>query len=414
MYPPIFPLLLAPLYHWFGLALRPMKVECICFFMVALYFVYLLVKNESSEWVALATVALIGFCPYFWDFKDVVYSEFPFLAFAYAALYLGQRSEQADPNGRTSLACGAAVGILSYLAYGTRTVGFLVLGAILLRQLVLWRRVTRFSLAAGAVFVIGVIAQKLVLRSSPDYVGSFLRVVTVRDFFVAPWHYFVGLPVLWENGRSSSVQWLTYGITGLLAARCAWARWREKWRLIDIFAVLYGFFIIWFPWGGKRYLIPIMPFYVFYVLSGLEILTSGSLRPARLWLSGALAALVIGGFVSEYSTMDWAEIADGIQRSAVTEMVQYVKDHIGPKGMVVFEKPRFLSLYAETRASDIYEVPQTDEMLRYYRKIGVTDVIIPKEPVEERTAFLFHLMIEKRSQFEKIFENGAFAIYKFK
>ena len=65
MYPPVFPLLLAPLYHWYGLTLTPMKIECVVFFSIALYLVYFLLKNEGSERLALATVALVGFCPYF-------------------------------------------------------------------------------------------------------------------------------------------------------------------------------------------------------------------------------------------------------------------------------------------------------------------------------------------------------------
>src|SRR6185503_5993709 len=79
-------LLLAPLYHFYGPALTPMKVECIAFFCLALFFLYLLLRDHGDG-VALLTVAIVGLCPYFWDFKDTLISDYPFLAFAYAALW---------------------------------------------------------------------------------------------------------------------------------------------------------------------------------------------------------------------------------------------------------------------------------------------------------------------------------------
>jgi hypothetical protein len=42
-----------------------------------------------------------------------------------------------------------------------------------------------------------------------------------------------------------------------------------------------------------------------------------------------------------------------------------VQREIGPTGMVVFEKARFLSLYGDTRASEIHDVAQCDTMLDY-------------------------------------------------
>jgi hypothetical protein len=414
MYPPIFPLLLAPLYHWYGLALTPMKVECIGFFSVALYFVYLVLKNVSSVRLALATVALVGFCPYFWDFKDTLISEYPFLAFTYAALYVAQQSERCGNSTKSSVGIGAAVGLLAYLAYGTRTVGFLVIVAILLHHFIVWRKLTSFSVAAGVVFAIGVVAQKLVITASPDYVGSFNRVVTLRSFLGSPWWYFKTMATLWDNGRNLPLAVLTYSITSLFAIRGLWVRFRQKWSAVDAFVVLYGLFIVWFPWGGKRYLMPIIPFYIFYFLVGLQSLTARYSASACGWLQTGLAAAIIAGYISKYTTLDWIEVTHGVQGPEVAQMVQYVQREIGPAGLVVFEKARFLSLYGETRTSEIYEVAQCDTMLDYYHQMGVTHLIIPRNPTQTNTALLAKLVAERPAHFEKKFDNGAFSVYKMK
>src|SRR5690349_10751607 len=57
-YPPIYPLLLAPVYALFGLDLTPMKVEVIVFFLMALYAMFLVLRQELPAHYALAGVAL--------------------------------------------------------------------------------------------------------------------------------------------------------------------------------------------------------------------------------------------------------------------------------------------------------------------------------------------------------------------
>jgi hypothetical protein len=57
-------------------------------------------------------------------------------------------------------------------------------------------------------------------------------------------------------------------------------------------------------------------------------------------------------------------------------------------------------------------MPQIETMLDYYRRVGVTHVIIPAKPTEERTRFLGLLLAARPNQFEKKFDNGGFVVYK--
>src|SRR5262245_4621009 len=66
-YPPIFPLLLSPIYKIWGLNLTAMKIEIIVVFLVSLIAIFAALKSELPWPYLIATVAVIGFNPFFWQ-----------------------------------------------------------------------------------------------------------------------------------------------------------------------------------------------------------------------------------------------------------------------------------------------------------------------------------------------------------
>src|ERR1700722_205602 len=91
-YPPVFPLLLAPLYRQFGLNLIPMKVEQTVFLMLTLILVYFFWRRDLGNRYALALIAILGFSPAFWIAKDEVLSDLPFLLAFYLTATLVRTS----------------------------------------------------------------------------------------------------------------------------------------------------------------------------------------------------------------------------------------------------------------------------------------------------------------------------------
>ncbi len=93
VYPPIFPLLLSPIYYWFGLNLQAMKVEIILFFCAFLFIFWLTIKDELPFPYQVAAIIALGMNPFLWDYKDQVMSEIPFLLFTFLGLLLIQRAK---------------------------------------------------------------------------------------------------------------------------------------------------------------------------------------------------------------------------------------------------------------------------------------------------------------------------------
>src|SRR5690348_17516098 len=125
-YPPIFPLFLAPIYKLFGLNLTAMKVGVILTFLITLLIFIQIIKNDLSQGLQLALITVIGLNPYFWDLKDQIMSDIPFLVPAYLSIYLVYRAYQSNVTGLNKFLFGLAIGVTFYLAYGTRPVGLIL------------------------------------------------------------------------------------------------------------------------------------------------------------------------------------------------------------------------------------------------------------------------------------------------
>ena len=87
-YPPMFPSLLAPLVKLYGRNLAAMKMEEVIFFTLALLSIYGYYRRDLPWPYLFALVALIGLNPSFWEAKDSITSDIPFLFFFFLAATL--------------------------------------------------------------------------------------------------------------------------------------------------------------------------------------------------------------------------------------------------------------------------------------------------------------------------------------
>ena len=77
-WPPVFPLLLAPVVRARGVDLRAMQVEVACLFTLTLAAIALAFKSELSAGAVAAVIAIVGFNFHFWDATDQVMADIPF------------------------------------------------------------------------------------------------------------------------------------------------------------------------------------------------------------------------------------------------------------------------------------------------------------------------------------------------
>src|SRR5690348_2224194 len=133
LYPPVFPLLLAPGYFVGGLTdLVPMQVEIVVFFTGILIVLWRGLGQELPPIEGAILLAIIGFNPVLWAFKDSIVSDIPFTFLLYLTLFLANdiAKDLTSKTWRVWKTLGLA--LLVYLCYGTRTVGIVLVPALLL------------------------------------------------------------------------------------------------------------------------------------------------------------------------------------------------------------------------------------------------------------------------------------------
>ena len=179
-YPPGLPLIIAPLYAFFGLSLTPAKILMVVLFFAALV-VFGLTVERRLAWPFLTLMMVdLAFTPYFWEYKDNVAADYPFLFFAFITLFLVSQvfAEDEDSMRRADPFKLLWIGISIYIAIATRAIGLSLLVAILLLDVAQARRpmpTRRFWLPAGVVVVL-MAAQLFILPSNDNtYLAGFLE-----------------------------------------------------------------------------------------------------------------------------------------------------------------------------------------------------------------------------------------------
>jgi hypothetical protein len=409
-YPPVFPLLLAPVYALFGLDLVPMKVLVVLLLGAFLGVLALLLRRRLDGLSVAGCLLVIGLSPYVWQHKDRLLSEVPFLLFAYLALYLMGRAF--DPPGRLRpWAWAALAGLASYLAFGTRTVGVVLLPALAAYEVVRFRRIGVVTLAAGAVFAAGVLVQAALLPVDGSYLDQLVADPVV--FARVGWSLARAMGSFFANGYSHDVTRALYLVLLLLAAAGFVARLRRS-RLTpcEPFAVFSVVLVVLWPsseWN-LRYLLPVLPLFVAYACEGLRALPASW---PRLRAGAAAAALLamVASYGAAYTRAEWGPFREGVTAPETVALFEFVRTRTRPDDVFLFQEPRALALYTGRRASAHQVEPSDEHLWGYLRQIGATHLVVsPRCPASY--AVLAPFVGRYADRLEEVFANEGYTVYR--
>jgi hypothetical protein len=414
-YPPIFPLMLTPVYAIFGLNLMTMKVFVVLLFMALLGVLALLLEKRLPLPYVLVCLALFALNPYVWQHKDRLLSETPFMLFAYLTLVLAEKALQAATR-RAALIWGIAAGTAAYLAFGTRTVGVVLVPSILTFDLLKRRRLGVASLAIAAAFVAGVAAQKCLLVVEGSYLDQLVfdpaLYARITLSLVRALGYYL------ENGYSNVARLILFACSLSLASWALLARLRGQWTACEVFAVFNCLVLVFWPAAEyeRRFLLPILPLFFLWVAEGLHRFESTSLQRLEKPAAAALTLAVLLSYAGWYSRMDTGPIRDGVGSPEAIALFDWVKKQTDAGDVFLFQKPRAFALYTGRRALAHHQADDTRRLEQTLRKHGVSHVVVYHSspfPVFQRSGRLLETFIAANpSDFEKIFENHGFRVYR--
>ncbi|MCL6480108.1 MAG: hypothetical protein K6U02_00125 [Firmicutes bacterium] len=335
-YPPIWPLVLAPIYFFFGLDPDPFKWLNIGILALLATVVWLAYRRVLSPKAGIALAALIGFNPYLTGLKNTVFSELLFLLLAFLTFYASR------------LRLGILCGIAAYFAYGTRPLGALILLSVIFADIIDQKKLTAFSLKVGLIATSLIVLQNLVVRSELEYI----TIATLGEHSIQEnFRFYVGIMSIFLAGDMHIiVRSIVLGLTCGLAVVGIWRSVRIRLEAEHVFLAIYGLFILLWPIHQARYLLPLLPVLLLYAV-----------RTIRYELSAV--PLILVALIASFG---WRP---EIREHAPLKFYQRVKVELPIDSVFVGSTPRALALYAERRAA---RYPETGDVREYLRRLQAT------------------------------------------
>ena len=392
-YPPVFPLLLAPVYALFGLNLTAMKMVGIVCFVLALGVLCAMRAKQWPQSYQIALIAIVGFNPYFWLFKDNVLSDFPFLLFTYLSLGLIDRYAQADIAGRRAgaeVTWGIATGVTIYLAYGTRSVGLVILMCFFLCQI--WRY-HRDKLRGGGwhtalVFGsagVGIAVQKMVIDRGHGYMSQLLVYGAGIDIVIALIKANLnsmldGIFQFWQNGFGPNpVTWLVSILASVMAAMGYGHQLRARPSVYELFVPMYFLIVLLWPMGqDPRFLLPLLPLYVLYMLQGARWIFP---QVRSRWgppLMAASALVVAASYIGHFTNLNFGPIREGVETRQALDLFAFIRTQTKPDDVLIFAKPRVTGLFTGRRSAALHLGGEESSWLTFIETIRATHLIVTR------------------------------------
>lgn len=415
-YPPIYPLMLAPIYAVWGFDFTPMKIEIILFFIGSLILLVLYYRKFFTLSYLSSYILLIGFNANYWDFKDNIQSDIPFLFFLCLTIFL---LNKAQSSYYVNVLLAIFSGIAMYLAYGTRTIGFLLPLSLLLTDFIQYRRLRKTNIISLGIFIICFGVQSILIKSDASYFDtlSFDPSHIIYNIYI----YMIDTANFWQDGYTF-LNFILFFLINILAGVGYITLVKSKVTFLEIFIPLYTILILLWPaFQTNRFFLPIFPFYLQYVFFGI--------RTTVIWLKKqnylvifhnektmfySLLLTLILFYGLRYTTLEYGPITNGMDNSATIALFDYIKDNTSKNAITVFVKARALSLYTQRASSVFYKPDNYSDLWSYFQSIKVNYFVVNSVQIDGKNdlEYLLPFLDKYKSQLFPVYSNVDFKVYK--
>lgn len=406
-YPPIYPLLLASVYRVWGLNLWALKVVTVLCFAGFLLVFSELIQPHFSPLLSSCALLVVGFNPVFWGHRDVLLAEFPYLLFSFAALLAMQKAYQNLSSDQWRIGLAAVVGALLYLAYGTRTIGIVLLPAMVLVDVIKFRKLSRFLIGALAVAIVLIVAQNVMLYSPAGYSGAVQH--SVRMALGNALFYAKTVSYVWQNGFSKKVQIVFALLFTALATGCFVRRLWTRWGAGEFYLLGYGAMLLLLRAEiGMRGLLPVLPLYFALGLGGFGWIADRYGRMARIACVSLLMLFVGVSYGTEIRKESKQPPEPNIQDATAQELFSFVRANTHPSEVLIFPKPRVLALMTNRTVAMLAPAEPPEDSARFMKSTNAGIVIKAIWSPPSTQAFLE----QNQSRLLEVFHNADYEVFR--
>ena len=302
-------------------------------------------------------------------------------------------------------------GLTAYLAFGTRSVGLVLIPAVFLTELLRSRRIGAATIVSGGVFAAGVGAQMLLLRLDGSYADQLTADPMV--FARVAWSLIGAMGLFFENGYSSGACHVVYLALLIPAVVGFVTRLRSKPTVYEPFAVLSLALLILWPFAEwqRRYLLPLLPLFVLYSCEGLVRLGQMVSARAVLPAAGVLGAAVLLSYATWYTRLEFGPFRQGVTTPEAAALFRFIRDKTHPDDVILFQKPRALALYTGRRSSGHRPGASDEHLWSYLRQIDASHVVVtPQLPGSWKVLAPF--VKRNADRLDPVYRSEAFSVYR--
>ena len=391
-YPPGFPLLLAPVVKMYGLAIRPM-CYFISFLTAGLLFVlFAYFRKYASVVSAMCLAVLVVYGGYIIGLKQSIVSDIPCLLFT--MLYLLFRSAKTFPWWRILLLV-----LFAAMAVLIRTQSVMIILAEGLYWLISlakqYKRDRRLSIRQvithpSLLVIIGWMAlnifiSKVVFPTPASAAGFYITYLQsvlkkgipsiVRDnmnFLLETVFAFFYYKTD-HNTRTALVTFLeSCGL--VLSATGFIISVRRRTAFEELFFVMMCLLMLYYPIHDERYFLPAIALLYYYCYVALKTILP-LITPYRWWMNIAFTIIVIiTGYPYLESTLK--EPQGYVPRTEEYSMFQYLQQHVNDTDIIVFTRPRFLTLYTNKRCMITAWLLPFEENKKVFDSMGIKYILV--------------------------------------
>lgn len=373
-YPPVYPLMLTPIYKFLGVNFLAMKAITVGCFVIFLILFLRLIDSFMPRYGQICLLLVIALHPFFREYGDYVLSEMPYLMFSFAVLLMIEICYQHLDVNEWRFTQALFLAVLIYCAYGTRTIGITLLSAMGLADMVRFKRPSRFFCVVLFLTLSFVAIQMKVLTPPHTYVKltDFSPSAVAGQFVL----YSKRLSYVWANGLSRPFQILLALVMTAFAAVGFARALRSRKSATEFYLLVYlGVLSVYTVNLYDRGLLPILPLYFLYAFEGVLLLAAKLSRQLRFGLAGALALIGILTYVGSYQARRRAGPGPNTEDIDFKEMCAFIRENTAPPDVVAFPKPRSLTLFTNRQAAGLGWDETPAQAARFLRDVRVGIVV---------------------------------------
>ncbi len=400
-YPPLYPLILAPIYKIFGNDLIALKTVTVFLMMLALLAMSLAFYKKMPFFNLVLLLLFYGL-----NYKGLQLKEYGadilFLFLTYVCLYcieLGYDSSSKIKSGILS-------GFFLYLLFATKHTALTLVLVFVVYDFCRNKKITRYATSCLLAFFGFVLLQSLVLKA--ESLKTQLPLFKIDfNLFLTNLRIYAGQPsVFFENGYWPLGRQILFVVFSIFSLLGFIGQVKNKITICEVFFLAYPIpLLFWVYTPGIRLLLPITPLYFYY---GFQFLLNS------LWVSKKLAYsfLVILSFVylAKYSTLEWKKLNEA-DHPLATEMFDFVRTHTKMTDVIIFDRPTHISLLAERTSTNAF-LPKSDaELFDFFKSIHATH-FIKSGLLTELRDFEPAFIQRNATRLKRVFANPMFEIFE--